>query len=96
MGQIPQLPAGCLWQQVVGDPHAEVAAAGEMHDGGVPTDPGPGPEAAEHAAESERSRRRQQYVGGVARVVADDLPAGRSGVSFGVSEGGDGRAVKDR
>jgi hypothetical protein len=33
--QIPQLVAGRLRQQVVGDPHAEVAAAGELHDGGV-------------------------------------------------------------
>ena len=53
-------------------------------------------EAAEHAAENERSRRRQQYLGGVARVVADDLPAGRVRRVLGVSEGGDGRAVKDR
>jgi len=33
-------------------------------------------EAAEHAIENERSRRRQQHLGGVARVVADDLRAG--------------------
>jgi len=33
--QIPLLVASRLRQQVVGDPHAEVAAAGELHDGGV-------------------------------------------------------------
>ena len=86
-------------------PYAEVAAAGELHDGGVVAgellrsadavvragDPEPvqlaeemaraadllirvqDREAAEHAVENERSRRRQQHVGGVARVVAADL-----------------------
>ena len=33
--EVLQLPAGRLRQQVVGDPHAEVAAAGKLHDGGV-------------------------------------------------------------
>src|SRR5258705_4277812 len=86
-------------------PYAEVAAAGELHDGGVVAgelgrpadavdragDPEPvqlaeemaraaelpirvqDREAAERAVENERSRRRQQHVGGGARVVADDL-----------------------
>jgi hypothetical protein len=33
--QVLQLPASGLRQQVVGDPHAEVAAAGKPHNGGV-------------------------------------------------------------